>query len=220
MEALAGRLVRLLEARLRIRIVPIGRLDILAAERARRPSCGAGTTPRVRGFAGRRLPELFAAQAATRPDATAVVFEDASAQLRRARRRANRLAHHLRELGRRARDRGGVCALSARSSMIVGLLGILKAGGAYLPLDPEYPRERLAFMLADAGLRGAGHAGSAARSPSSCQCQRARRRCVRLDADAAAIAAQPRRAPLLDLDPHHPAYVIYTSGSTGIRREW
>ena len=43
--------------------------------------------------------------------------------------------------------------MSARSSMVVGLLGILKAGGAYLPLDPDYPAERLAFMVADARLR-------------------------------------------------------------------
>src|SRR5204862_6350637 len=94
--------------------------------------------------------------------------------------------------------------------LLVGLLGILKAGGAYLPLDPDYPRERLGFMLADAGARVlitdtasaerlAGYDGVL----------------VRLDAQAAQIAREPAHAPALDLDPHNPAYVIYTSGSTG-----
>ena len=97
--------------------------------------------------------------------------------------------------------------------MLVGLLGILKAGGAYLPLDPDYPPERLAFMLADAGAAGAGHAGGAARA----RCRRMRvPRIVRLDADWPAIAraAHAPRRPRAS-QPHNTAYVIYTSGSTG-----
>ncbi len=63
---------------------------------------------------------------------------------------ANRLAHHLQSLGVGPETIVGL--LVERSpEMVVGLMGILKAGGAYLPLDPDYPRERLAFMLADAG---------------------------------------------------------------------
>ena len=100
--------------------------------------------------------------------------------------------------------------------MVVGLLGILKAGGAYLPLDPNYPRERL-------GL----HAGRRRRPvlvtqrrcstgcPTRCRPRSAAASIVRLDADWPAIARQPDTAPPLDLDPRHPAYVIYTSGSTG-----
>ena len=101
--------------------------------------------------------------------------------------------------------------------MVVGLLGILKAGGAYLPLDPNYPRERLAFMLADAGapvlvtqqallerLPPAAAAGGTA-GPASCGSTPTGRR----------SRGSPRTAPPLDLDPRHPAYVIYTSGSTG-----
>ena len=64
--------------------------------------------------------------------------------------RANQLAHHLRALGVGPEVVVGLC-VERSLEMLVGLLGILKAGGAYLPLDPDYPPERLAFMLADAG---------------------------------------------------------------------
>ena len=79
-----------------------------------------------------------------------------------------------------------------------------------MPLDPAYPRERLAFMLKDAGAPVLlTHSALAARLPA------AHAHTVRIDADAAVIAAQPTSAPAVALDPHHPAYVIYTSGSTG-----
>ena len=64
--------------------------------------------------------------------------------------RANQLAHHLRALGVGPEVVVGLC-VERSPEMLVGLLGILKAGGAYLPLDPDYPPERLAFMLEDAG---------------------------------------------------------------------
>ena len=103
----------------------------------------------------------------------------------------------------------GLC-LERSPAMVIGLLAILKAGGAYLPLDPAYPRERLSFMLKDAGAPVlVTHSALAARLPSP------QVRSVLVDADAATIAAQPTSAPALALDPHHPAYVIYTSGSTG-----
>ena len=95
--------------------------------------------------------------------------------------------------------------------MVVGLLGILKAGGAYLPLDPNYPRERLAFMLADAGAPVlVTQQALLDRLPV------VRPRIVRLDADWAADRPAVRhRACRSTLDPRNPAYVIYTSGSTG-----
>src|SRR5207302_1079966 len=128
-------------------------------------------------------------------------------------RRSSQLAHHLRGLGVGAETVVGLC-LERSLELIVGLLGILKAGGAYLPLDPQYPAGRLAFMLGDAQARvlvtQAALLDRLALANAS-----ARAAVVRLDADAAAIAAQPTRAPLLALEAHHPAYVIYTSGSTG-----
>src|SRR5439155_19356341 len=95
------------------------------------------------------LPELFAAQMAKSPDAVAVVFEDAALTYAQLDVRANQLAHHLRALGVGPEVVVGLC-VERSLDLVVGLLAILKAGGAYLPLDPLYPRERLAFMLQDA----------------------------------------------------------------------
>ena len=159
------------------------------------------------------LPALFAAQAARTPDAAAVVFEDRTLSYAALDAHANRLAHHLQSLGVGPETVVGLC-VERSPEMVIGLLGILKAGGAYLPLDPNYPRERLAFMLADAGCPVlVTQAALLERLPDDAA--PARRHVVRLDADWPAIARQPGTAPALDLDPRHPAYVIYTSGSTG-----
>ena len=159
------------------------------------------------------LPSLFAEQAARTPDAAAVIFEDRTLSYAALDAHANRLAHHLQSLGVGPETVVGLC-VERSPEMVVGLLGILKAGGAYLPLDPHYPRERLGFMLADAGCAVlVTQAALLDKLPA--QPGAAGITLVRLDADWPAIARQPATAPLLDLDPRHPAYVIYTSGSTG-----
>ncbi len=146
-EALAGRLVRLLEAAAADPERPIGALDILSPDERRTILRDWNAT--ARAIPAASLPELVAAQAARRPDAVAVVGEAESLTYGELEARANRLAHHLRRRGVGPETVVGLCV--ARSpAMVVGLLGILKAGGAYLPLDPGYPPERLAFMLADA----------------------------------------------------------------------
>ncbi|WP_284400564.1 AMP-binding protein, partial [Pseudomonas putida] len=66
-------------------------------------------------------------------------------------RRANQLAHKLRELGVGPDALVGI-AMERSLEMVIGLLGIVKAGGAYVPLDPEYPQDRLAYMFADSGI--------------------------------------------------------------------
>ncbi|MSU58569.1 MAG: non-ribosomal peptide synthetase [Pedosphaera sp.] len=97
---------------------------------------------------GRCIHELFEAQAERRPEAVALVLEHTHLTYRQLNSRANRLARELRVAGV---ERGTMVTICVEPSieMVVGLLGILKAGGAYVPLAPEYPKDRLAFMLAD-----------------------------------------------------------------------
>src|SRR5262249_55475628 len=96
--------------------------------------------------------ELFAQQANHRPDDLAVLFEETQLNYRELNERANKVARHLCALGVGPEQVVGVM-LERSPELITGILAILKAGGAYMPLDPEYPQERLAFMLADAGAR-------------------------------------------------------------------
>ncbi len=167
----------------------------------------------------------FAAQAARRPGATAVVHDLETLTYRQLNERANQLARRLRGLGVTT-DTPVVLAVERSLDMIVGILGILKAGGAYVPLDPAYPQERLAWILEDA-LRGVAAAVLVTTAPllerfqaPAATGEASAHRVVLLDADRAALAAESVH-DLTDL-PDLPgaggeslAYVIYTSGSTG-----
>jgi amino acid adenylation domain-containing protein len=154
--------------------------------------------------------ELFAAQAARAPDAIALSFGDTHVSYAELNARANQLAHHLRRLGAGPDVLVGT-SVERSAEMIVALLGIMKAGAAYVPLDPSYPKDRLAFIAQDADLKllvTQKSLGSelAARVPQV----------VYLDADAERIAAESRDDPAPPSRPDHLAYVIYTSGSTGV----
>ena len=158
--------------------------------------------------------ELFEQQVAKTPDAVAVVFEEESLSYAELNRRANQLAHYLRELGVRPDDRVAIC-VERSLEMIVALLAVLKAGGAYVPLDPAYPVERLRFMLADSepvALLTQSLLRELFARNQRCTCRARHRPCrgvARTDRD------QPRPGSI-GLIPTHLAYVIYTSGSTGM----
>jgi len=155
------------------------------------------------------LHELFAAQALRTPEAIAVSFEERTLSYGELDRRANQLAHHLRDLGVGPDVVVGLC-VERSFDMVVGVLGILKAGGAYLPLDPHYPAERLAYMLNDAKAPVLLiQQALAERLPVS------EASVVRLDADWPEISRQSEIAPAQICTPQNLAYVIYTSGSTG-----
>ncbi|HSF40964.1 MAG TPA: amino acid adenylation domain-containing protein [Thermoanaerobaculia bacterium] len=95
------------------------------------------------------LHHLIEEQAQRTPGAVAATFEDASLTYDELNRRANRLARHLRSLGCGPEARVGV-AMERSLELMVALLGVLKAGAAYVPFDPEYPEERLSYMISDA----------------------------------------------------------------------
>ncbi|WP_175888457.1 AMP-binding protein, partial [Burkholderia contaminans] len=98
------------------------------------------------------LHRLFEQQVERTPDAVAIVFDDAALTYAELNLRANRLAHHLVALGVGPDSLVGV-AMERSLDMSVALLAILKAGGAYVPVDPEYPAERVRFMIDHAQLR-------------------------------------------------------------------
>ena len=145
--ALGDRLVRLLEGAVSGPDRSIGSLELLGAQERHRILRDWNATSRA--VPTTTLPELFAAQALRTPDAAAVEYEGATLSYGALDAASNRVAHHLRGLGVGPEVVVGLC-VERSLDMVIGLLGILKAGGAYLPLDPEYPADRLSFMLRDA----------------------------------------------------------------------
>jgi amino acid adenylation domain-containing protein len=155
------------------------------------------------------LHELFEAQVYRTPDAVAVVFEDKQLTYREINTRANRLAYHLQTLGVRREVLVGLC-MERSLEMVIGLLGVLKAGGGYVPLDPAYPAERLAFMLADAEAPFLlTQKGLLPRLPDHGI------EVICVDTDSASIARESGENIARCATAENLAYVIYTSGSTG-----
>jgi amino acid adenylation domain-containing protein/FkbM family methyltransferase len=155
-----------------------------------------------------RLHELFEQQAARTPDAAALACEQQRLTYRELAQRADRLARHLRILG--AGPDVTVGLLVERSlDMVVGILGILKAGAAYVPIDPAFPHERIAFMLADSGARALVTQSAFLPALPAGAVQTV---CL----DAFDWTGPQTPAPdEVRVDPGNLAYVIYTSGSTG-----
>lgn len=155
------------------------------------------------------LPALLEAQAERTPEATAIVYEEEQLSYRELNARANQLAHYLRKLGVSREVLVGIC-MERSVEMMVGLLGILKAGGAYVPLDPAYPEERLAFMIADSGLK--------VLITDQLLPNKLNERVetiVHIGKDWPLISQRSQENPAAEVDLGNLAYVIYTSGSTG-----
>ena len=213
-EAIAARLLRVLETVAADPDRSVGRIDMLGAQERHRLLVEWNDT--AVEVPSATLPELFEAQVARAPDATAVVFEDAALTYAELNARANRLAWFL--IGQKVGpERLVALALPRSVELIVALLAVHKAGGAYLPLDPDYPAERIGFMIDDAGPVVLLTTGKVAERFPEVWVPR-----VTLGAadTGRLLAAQPDRNPtdgdrLGSLSPSNPAYVIYTSGSTG-----
>jgi amino acid adenylation domain-containing protein/non-ribosomal peptide synthase protein (TIGR01720 family) len=188
--------------------LPASRLEMATAdERRALLAWGSNERPYPRG---ETLVSLFRRQAAATPDAIAVEFDDATWSYRELDERSDRLAQHLAGLGVGTGAAVGL-ATGASAATVLGLLGILKAGGSAVPLDAEYPPERLAFMVNDTGARWLLAEGGLLRDLARSEGATL----VRLDADWPEIAREPAE-PLADgAGPESVAYLIYTSGSTG-----
>ncbi len=156
------------------------------------------------------LHKLIEAHAENMPDATAVVWKNERLSYAELNRRANQLAHFLQKQGVKPETIVGVY-VERSLEMIIGVLGVLKAGGAYLPLDSNYPAERLQHMVEDAAV-------SILITQENLQSKAsefAARQIIRLDSDWSAISNESVQNPVSDATPDNLAYVIFTSGSTG-----
>ena len=154
------------------------------------------------------LVDLFAEAARRAPEHIAVTLGHEHITYQVIDERSNQLAHYLRKQGVREETLVPIC-LNRSIEMIIGLLGILKAGGAFVPVDPDYPADRIQYMLADAGgPLVVTNAQTRRVLPESITT-------VSLDSEWATVAQEPVEPVSVPVLAHHLAYVIYTSGSTG-----
>ena len=152
---------------------------------------------------------MIATRAAQSPQATAVRFLDQTLTYKELEQQSNRLAHYLSQKGAGPNTFVGLC-LPRGLEMIVTMLAILKAGSAYVPLDPKFPRDRLAHMIEDSQMPVlvTNHALRSFLPEHSTHE-------IELDTQAALLATGPTHPLSHEAHPDDLAYVIYTSGSTG-----
>lgn len=190
------------------RTQPISQVELLSDEEKERILVEFNQTDAAYP-ADRTIVQQFETQVTQTPQATALVFEGKALTYHELNSRANELAHYLKKRGVGPEVIVGMC-VERSLDMIVGILGILKSGGAYVPLAPDYPQARLAFMLTDGQVpvlltqkllleRLPEYHG----------------RVICLDADYNLISQENETNPVCDAKSENLAYAIYTSGSTG-----
>jgi amino acid adenylation domain-containing protein len=155
------------------------------------------------------LHQLFEQQVKLTPDAVAIVYDKQQLTYAELDRQANQLANYLIDLGVSIETFVGIC-VERSPSMVVGLLGILKAGGAYVPIDPNYPLDRIEYMLENAQIEVL-----LTQQPLIENLPTQIKQLVCLDTDWEQIAQASTATPAVAMTPADIAYVIYTSGSTG-----
>jgi amino acid adenylation domain-containing protein/thioester reductase-like protein len=153
--------------------------------------------------------QLFEAQVAKTPHKVAVSFEGKQLTYQQLNGRANKLAHHLLALNVKPEVMVGIC-LERSLDLVITILAILKAGGSYVPLDPDYPYDRLAFMVEDSQIPVLiTQQQLLARLPTH------QSNVVIIDNDEHLFAEASDQNPLSKVTAENLAYTIYTSGSTG-----
>jgi amino acid adenylation domain-containing protein/FkbM family methyltransferase len=162
-----------------------------------------------REYPQRWVHELFEDQVKRTPEAVAVEYEDERLNYEELNRRANQLAHYLRSVGIGPEVRVGIC-MERSLEMMVAIMAVLKAGGAYLPLDPDYPGERLSYMLEDSAvpvLLGQARLQEKWLSYTG--------KTIHVDGEWGTIGWYSDANLRNEVSGENLAYVIYTSGSTG-----
>ena len=155
--------------------------------------------------------DRFMGHARSTPERVALVFGSGEISYAELDRRSNAVAHALVKRGVGSGSLVGLCLLR-EPDLYASVLGVLKAGAAFVPLDPAYPKDRLNFMVQDAGIRCV-----VSKTDLLGRVDAPRDHVLALDTDldATAWAQTQAVAPLQPAGPRSPAYVIYTSGSTG-----
>jgi amino acid adenylation domain-containing protein len=187
---------------------PVHQLEVLS-EIERREIVQSWNGPTLMVEWTGQLQERFEVQVVRNPEAVAVVAGSKRLTYSDLNRRANRLARRLHELGVGPEGRVGLC-VERSAALIVGIVGILKAGGAYVPLDPTYPAERLAYMMADAGIEVLVTQPHVRMALPTAAVQ-----IVDLDAELAGDRAIDDENVRSGGSAANLAYVMFTSGSTG-----
>lgn len=159
---------------------------------------------------GKTIQHLFEQQVARRPDGVALILDDKCITYDNLNRRANQLAHYLRELGCAPETRVAIC-MERGIDIVIALLAVIKAGSAYVPLDPDYPIERLRYMMEDAQVFALLTKDYYREILPDITTHK-----VFLDTDLKAIARQSDENPLPLATEANLAYMIYTSGTTGM----
>ncbi|MBM3852642.1 MAG: amino acid adenylation domain-containing protein, partial [Verrucomicrobia bacterium] len=209
-ERFARRYVRVLEQFVTNPAVRVAEVELLEGEES--AQLLRSWTATARPYSEQALGEMFAAQAAARPEAVAVEFGAVTLTYAELDARANRLAHHLRAAGVGPEVCVGL-AIERSVDLIVALVGMVKAGGAYVALDAKSPASRWEMMLADAAAPVV-----LTHAPMRSRCDElaaGNRRIICLDRDRAKIDRLPETAPAVSVTLEHLAYVSFTSGSTG-----
>ena len=159
----------------------------------------------------RTIHNLFALQVLRTPEKTAVVFGNSSLSYKELDEKSNQLANYLIQEGVRKEDFVPIC-IDPSLEMIVSILGVLKAGAVYVPIDPEYPSERISYVINDTKCN------TVITNGTNCQLIKAlinEAVLITIDSDWHMIQQMETHVPLVDVDANNLAYVIYTSGSTG-----
>jgi amino acid adenylation domain-containing protein len=207
-ERMAGHWAELLRGAVTHPETLIGELPLLTAAERRQVIEDWNSTAAAWGQ-WRPVHVLFEQQAARTPHACAVSDAGLEVTYAELNARANQWAHYLTNAGVDLESHVAIC-MERSAALVTGLLAILKAGAAYVPLDPEYPVERLAFMIRDVQPRVIlVHQKTAEKLPT------VGAKIINVDADRAQMEQQSRETRESSISPSNLAYVIYTSGSTG-----